>query len=92
VVGEEKTLIDRGNKKRTEFFEKFPGAVHTQSKPVGEWLKLLKEEKGFKKIGAVGYCWGYKVAITAEGARDVFDAIATPHPSYVLMSLITFLK
>jgi dienelactone hydrolase len=45
-------------------------------------LKLLKEEKKYKKIGAVGYCWGYKVIVTADHARDVLDAIATAHPSY----------
>jgi len=47
-------------------------------------LKLLKEEKKYKKVGAVGYCWGYKVSVTADHAREVLDAIATPHPSYVL--------
>lgn len=52
-----------------------------QSKPVGQWINLLKEEQKFKKVGAVGYCWGYKVVVTSEGTRDVFDAIAGPHPS-----------
>jgi dienelactone hydrolase len=74
-------LTGRGNKKRSDYFAGFPGAVHTQAKPAGEWLKLLKEEKKYKKIGAVGYCWGYKVAVTADHAREVLDAIATPHPS-----------
>lgn len=74
-------LMVRGNKKRNDYFAGFPGAVHTQAKPAGEWLKLLKEEKKYKKVGAVGYCWGYKVAVTADHAREVLDAIATPHPS-----------
>jgi dienelactone hydrolase len=74
-------LIVRGNKKRNDYFAGFPGAVHTQAKPAGEWLKLLKEEKKYNKVGAVGYCWGYKVAVTADHARETLDAIATPHPS-----------
>jgi len=77
----ERKLMSRGNKKRSDFFAGFPGAVHTQAKPAGEWLKLLKEEKKYKKVGAVGYCWGYKVSVTADHAREVLDAIASPHPS-----------
>ena len=77
----EQMLTGRGNKKRSDYFAGFPGAVHTQAKPAGEWLKLLKEEKKYKKVGAVGYCWGYKVSVTADHAREVLDAIASPHPS-----------
>lgn len=76
----------RGNKKKTDFFSGFPGAVHTQSKPVGEWTKLLKDERKIKSLGTVGYCWGYKVAVTMEGSQGLFDAIAAAHPSYVSSS------
>lgn len=46
-------------------------------------LKYLKEEKGFKKVGAVGYCFGgkYVARFLAEGKG--IDVGYTAHPSFV---------
>lgn len=73
------TLTLRGNKKKTEFFSGFPGAIPTQSGPVAKVAKELKA-KSSGTVGVVGACWGYKVAVTTEGSGE-FAAIAGIHPS-----------
>ncbi|KAI0345740.1 dienelactone hydrolase endo-1-3,1,4-beta-D-glucanase [Trametopsis cervina] len=44
-----------------------------------DFVKKLKEEKKYAKIGAVGYCFGGSVAIRL-GSSDLFDAIVIAHP------------
>jgi len=69
----------RANKKKTEWFSKFPGAIPSQSGPVAKLAKEIKAKSG-GKLGSIGACWGYKVIVESEGAGE-FDAIAGIHPS-----------
>jgi len=50
---------------------------------VAEAIKYLKEEKGFKKIGAVGYCFGAKYAVRYLAKGKGVDAAYVAHPSFV---------
>ena len=50
-------------------------------------IKYLREEKGFKKIGAVGYCFGAKYVVRFLGASSVqgggIDVGYIAHPTLV---------
>ncbi|KAL8814459.1 MAG: hypothetical protein Q9191_008549 [Dirinaria sp. TL-2023a] len=49
---------------------------------ISSCARSLKEEHGFKKVGAVGFCYG-GWAVFQLGAKDnaLVDAISTAHPS-----------
>lgn len=49
---------------------------------ISSCARALKEEHGFKKVGAVGFCYG-GWAVFQLGAKDnaLVDAISTAHPS-----------
>ncbi|KAI0086560.1 dienelactone hydrolase endo-1-3,1,4-beta-D-glucanase [Irpex rosettiformis] len=44
-----------------------------------EFVKKLKEEKKYPKLGAVGYCFGGSMAIRL-GSQDLFDSVVIAHP------------
>ncbi|KAL9611121.1 MAG: hypothetical protein Q9167_004225 [Letrouitia subvulpina] len=45
-------------------------------------VRALKEKHGFKKVGAIGYCWGGWVVFQLGGLEgNVVDCISTAHPS-----------
>ncbi|WVW79762.1 hypothetical protein I302_101732 [Kwoniella bestiolae CBS 10118] len=69
-----------GEEKRAKFFAGFPGAITTQLEPVSKYVQALQSASS-NKIAAVGYCWGYKVAVEAQGNAGV-DAIVGAHPSF----------
>ncbi|KAK7754492.1 hypothetical protein SLS62_003512 [Diatrype stigma] len=48
---------------------------------VEEAIKFLRQEKGVKKLGAVGYCFGAKYV--ARHYKDGIDAGYFAHPSFV---------
>ncbi|EIW69118.1 hypothetical protein TREMEDRAFT_39389 [Tremella mesenterica DSM 1558] len=73
-----------GNAQKAKYFGGFPGRVDSQSKPVADTVKALKE-LGFKSIGGVGYCWGYKCLVVSEGA-GLFHAIVGAHPSFAAVT------
>jgi len=46
--------------------------------------KALKQELGFKKVGAVGFCYGgWAVFRLAAKGNDLVDCVSTAHPSMV---------
>ncbi|KAL8787529.1 MAG: hypothetical protein Q9213_002187 [Squamulea squamosa] len=51
---------------------------------VHRFAKMLKVELGFKKVGAIGYCWGGWAAfqLGAKG-KGLIDAISVAHPSFL---------
>ncbi|KAL3426880.1 dienelactone hydrolase [Phlyctema vagabunda] len=46
-------------------------------------LKYLKEEKGFKKIGSTGYCFGAKYTVRSMKQGGGIDVGYVAHPSFV---------
>jgi len=57
--------------------------VETVEPSVELAIKYLKEEKDFKKIGAVGFCFGAKYAIRGLAPGKGIDAAYVAHPSFV---------
>jgi len=70
---------EAGTAKRNAYFTGFPGKPQTQSEAFGKALAQLKAE-GAKKVGTVGFCWGWKTIVTSSAVND-FDCIASVHPS-----------
>jgi len=62
---------------------KNPHTVDAVDPIVEKALKYLREEKGFKKIGAVGYCFGGKYVARFLAERKGIDVGFTAHPSFV---------
>jgi len=62
---------------------KWIGEVGTWEKLGASWTALVERlrAQGVKKIGAMGFCWGGKVAMKATEA-GLSDATASPHPSF----------
>ena len=51
---------------------------------VKDTLRWLREEKGFKKIGAIGYCFGAKYVVRSmDGSGKGIDVGYVAHPSFV---------
>ncbi|KAL8798152.1 MAG: hypothetical protein Q9182_006903 [Xanthomendoza sp. 2 TL-2023] len=55
---------------------------HIRGPAVHAFAEMLKKEMGFKKLGAIGYCWGGWAAfqLGAKG-KNLVDAISAVHPS-----------
>lgn len=72
---------EAGTIKMKKYFGGFPAAADSQSEQIGKALKDLKEQ-GYKSVGTVGYCWGWKATVLSSCVND-FSAIATVHPSFI---------
>lgn len=49
---------------------------------VESFAKSLKQEHGFKKLGAIGFCWGgWAVFQLGAKGNNLVDCISTAHPS-----------
>jgi len=61
--------------------------VETAYPLIQNFLSHLRADRGHKKIGAVGFCWGGKFAVllTHQNANPMVDAAVALHPS--LLSL-----
>lgn len=46
-------------------------------------IKFLREEKGFKKVGGVGYCFGAKYVVRFMAEGKGIDVGYSAHPSFV---------
>ncbi|KAG6822200.1 hypothetical protein H0H93_006166, partial [Arthromyces matolae] len=44
------------------------------------FIKTIREEKNYQKIGCVGYCFGGSVAANI-GTTDIVQSVAIFHPS-----------
>ncbi|KAL9603192.1 MAG: hypothetical protein Q9179_002293 [Wetmoreana sp. 5 TL-2023] len=54
----------------------------TRASAIHEAAKVLKEELGFRKVGAIGYCWGgWAVFQLGAKGKNLVDCISTAHPS-----------
>ncbi|KAL9582742.1 MAG: hypothetical protein Q9212_003125, partial [Teloschistes hypoglaucus] len=85
------TLMDPEKRKGFDFAGW--AARHSKEKrgpTIFEAARALKRDLGFKKVGAVGYCYG-GWAVFQLGAKDVnlVDAISTAHPSILTPSEIS---
>ncbi|KAL8738327.1 MAG: hypothetical protein Q9181_000870 [Wetmoreana brouardii] len=85
VVSEE-TMNDP--KTREHFLQNEFGAwaqrnsKENRASAVHEAAQVLKEELGFKKVGAIGYCWGgWAVFQLGAKGKNLVDCISTAHPS-----------
>ncbi|KAK4689171.1 hypothetical protein P7C73_g920, partial [Tremellales sp. Uapishka_1] len=63
-----------------KFFGSFPGSISSQHAPFGKVVEALKSA-GAEKVGAVGYCWGYKVIVSSPAVKEL-GATAGAHPSF----------
>ncbi|WOO78917.1 putative AIM2 family protein [Vanrija pseudolonga] len=70
-----------GNAARAKLFGGFPGVPTSQSEQIGKALDGLKAQ-GYAKVGASGFCWGWKAIVSAEKVNE-FDAISAAHPSFI---------
>jgi dienelactone hydrolase len=68
-----------GTAKRDAYLSGFPGKPQTQSEAFGQVLQQLKAE-GARKVGVVGFCWGWKAIVTSSAVNQ-FDCVAACHPS-----------
>ncbi|KAL8648765.1 MAG: hypothetical protein Q9226_005862 [Calogaya cf. arnoldii] len=56
----------------------------TRGASIHNFAGKLKKEMGFKKVGAVGYCWGAWAAFQLGGKdKDLIDALSTAHPTFL---------
>lgn len=59
--------------------------------PMTEFLKNLKTEKGYSKLGGIGYCYGGKV-VAHFNQEETFDVSVVCHPSMLNQKDIETLK
>lgn len=52
----------------------------TDSVFLGQFCRDLKEQKGFKRLGWVGYCWGGALAVLLAGENSPLDTSICFHP------------
>ncbi|KAI4218755.1 MAG: hypothetical protein L6R36_008772, partial [Xanthoria steineri] len=51
---------------------------------VHDFARKLKAEMGFKKVGAVGYCWGGWAAFQlGANGKNLIDALSVAHPTFL---------
>ncbi|KAH9980337.1 dienelactone hydrolase endo-1,3,1,4-beta-D-glucanase [Lactifluus volemus] len=58
---------------------------------VQEFIKKIKAEKGYERIGAVGYCFGGAMAIRL-GSADLLNTMVVVHPGSVTEAQIRAIK
>jgi len=58
---------------------------------VTKFVEGLRNEKGYKKIGAVGYCWGGG-SLAKLACKDLFNSAVIAHPAPVSMKTIDAIK
>ncbi|KAI0252366.1 dienelactone hydrolase endo-1,3,1,4-beta-D-glucanase [Lactifluus subvellereus] len=58
---------------------------------VHEFIKKIKAEKGYEKIGAVGYCFGGAIAVRL-GPTDLVNTIVVAHPAGVTPAQMRAIK
>ncbi|KAJ3474951.1 hypothetical protein NLI96_g12153 [Meripilus lineatus] len=58
---------------------------------IAEFIKKIKEEKGYTKIGAVGYCYGGSAAVRLA-SKGLVDSVVVCHPGPVSLKEIKAMK
>jgi len=77
------------------FIRRLPRFI--QSRPsvcdarMSKFVKGLRNDQGYKTIGAIGYCWGGGVLARISGT-DIFDSAVIAHPSPVPLKQIMAIK
>ncbi|KAL9133349.1 MAG: hypothetical protein Q9175_005470 [Cornicularia normoerica] len=72
--------MDSGKFNLAEFFRRNP--KETRFAEIESCAKSLKQEHGFQKLGAVGFCWGgWAVFQLGAKGKNLVDCISTAHPS-----------
>jgi hypothetical protein len=72
-------LTCRAKAKLGAWFGGFPGRVDTQATVIGNVISQIINS-GHDNIAAIGFCWGYKALVKAEGTRGL-KAMIGAHPS-----------
>ncbi|KAF8991055.1 dienelactone hydrolase endo-1,3,1,4-beta-D-glucanase [Cyathus striatus] len=63
-----------------------PAVVQTRTQ---DFITKIKREKGYKKVGAVGYCYGGLTCVRVGAARpDLVDAVVIAHPGPFSLDLL----
>ncbi|KAL8726878.1 MAG: hypothetical protein Q9166_006430 [cf. Caloplaca sp. 2 TL-2023] len=82
----EEGMIFDGNKVKDFDFPAWAARHNKETRGPGihDFAAKLKAEMGFKKVGAVGYCWGGWAAfqLGAKG-KNMVDAISVAHPTFL---------
>ncbi|CCA69982.1 related to dienelactone hydrolase endo-1,3,1,4-beta-D-glucanase-Laccaria bicolor [Serendipita indica DSM 11827] len=64
-----------------------------QDPEIADFIRHIRQEHGYEKIGVVGYCWGGGNAIrVAAMGNNIIDSIAAVHPSHNVQDPITKVK
>jgi len=58
---------------------------------VTKFVEGLRNEKDYRKIGAVGYCWGGRSLANLAG-KDIFNSAVIVHPARISMKTIDAIK
>ncbi len=45
-----------------------------------ETIEFLRKERGIKRFGVVGYCWGAQIAMLLAEKENICDSFASCHP------------
>jgi carboxymethylenebutenolidase len=56
-----------------------------------QFIKKMREEKGYERVGAVGYCFGGYIAVRV-GATDFVDTVVIAHPGGINAEHIKAIK
>ncbi|KAI0030257.1 dienelactone hydrolase endo-1,3,1,4-beta-D-glucanase [Vararia minispora EC-137] len=56
-----------------------------------KFITMLREEKGYEKVGAVGYCYGGILCVML-GSTDILDTVVIAHPGTVSLEQIKAMK
>ncbi|VDB91760.1 unnamed protein product [Peniophora sp. CBMAI 1063] len=72
-------------------------SMYTTRPSVGEqhartFLTKLRKEKGYAKIGAVGYCYGGTVAAFVAKSPELIDSVVIAHPGGVTEDVVKAIK
>jgi len=81
-------LIFKGLPSLPRFIANRPSVVDAR---VQEFTKKIKAEKGYERIGAVGYCFGGAMAARL-GSTDIFNTIVIAHPAKLTPDEIRAIK
>ncbi|KAL6718567.1 hypothetical protein ACLMJK_004659 [Lecanora helva] len=84
VVSED-TIMDPQKRESFDFQAFFkPHSKESRYPEIAACARALKEEHKFKKVGAMGYCWGgWGVFQLGAKGENLVDAISTAHPSWL---------
>ncbi|KAG6327075.1 hypothetical protein ID866_12014, partial [Astraeus odoratus] len=55
---------------------------------VKKFIKAIRDDKKYSKVGGVGYCYGGGVAARLANSADDFDSVVICHPALISLSTV----